>query len=380
MRLLHLGLGLAVGALYVLTALTGSVIVYWRELLEWNHRPAVSALVPTPRPIEELWQAVRKAHPARTGAWELILPDRDSRPLLAMYHEPEEKQGAGYAPLLVWVDPISATVIRSGFWGDDWITWTYDLHYSLLAGHVGHRIVGIGALALLVSLGSGVWAWWPAPRGWWAALTIRRRASEPRLNYDLHRVVGIYSLPIVAVLALTGVYMTLPELIVPPLRVFTPVSDMTTPWLAADVRSSDGAGRLGVTLDSAIAAARAEFPSGQARRVLTPPDAAGAIQVSLQLPDDPSLSYPAAIVWLDQYNASVLRRVDGAAQSRGDRFLAWLRPLHYGEALGAPWRVAVCLAGAAPLLLLITGVRHWRRKRHSAAIRTARLRERGMAS
>lgn len=72
--------------------------------------------------------------------------------------------------------------------------------------------------------------------------------------------------------------------------------------------------------------------------------------------------------------------VDGATQSRGDRFLAWLRPLHYGEALGAPWRVAVCLAGAARLLLLITGVRHWRRKRQSTAIRTARLRERGVAS
>jgi len=45
-----------------------------------------------------------------------------------------------------------------------------------------------------------------------------------------------------------------------------------------------------------------------------------------------------------------------AASTRGDRFMAWLYPLHTGAAFGWPGRLLVALAGIATIVVNVTGL------------------------
>jgi uncharacterized iron-regulated membrane protein len=53
--------------------------------------------------------------------------------------------------------------------------------------------------------------------------------------------------------------------------------------------------------------------------------------------------------------------------------LAWLHPLHNGEAFGLAGRVLACVAGLLPLLLMVTGVQRWADRRRAGRARSAAL-------
>ena len=71
------------------------------------------------------------------------------------------------------------------------------------------------------------------------------------------------------------------------------------------------------------------------------------------------------MVWLDQYSGAVLKVRDWRNFTAGDTFVAWLFPLHNGEAFGLTGRGIVCVTGFAPLVLYVTGIRMWWLKRRA---------------
>ncbi|UEP31834.1 PepSY domain-containing protein [Burkholderia sp. B21-007] len=77
---------------------------------------------------------------------------------------------------------------------------------------------------------------------------------------------------------------------------------------------------------------------------------------------EPGFRFPATTVWVDAYTGAIVGARDVAAQSTGDTFLAWLHPLHSGEALGLSGRIAVLVSGLALPLLFVTGILRWRHK------------------
>ena len=79
------------------------------------------------------------------------------------------------------------------------------------------------------------------------------------------------------------------------------------------------------------------------------------------------------ILWVDQYSGKVLKVKDPHQLSPGNAFLNIQLPLHNGEILGEPGRVLVLIAGFAPLLLMITGVIHWLKKRRSKRLHDVRF-------
>lgn len=84
-----------------------------------------------------------------------------------------------------------------------------ELHRFLLAGDIGKMIVGIAVLVFLYMLMSGFVLWFPKRLSQFkSALTIKWRARYKRLNYDLHRLLGVYSLCVLFLMAVTGLYVS----------------------------------------------------------------------------------------------------------------------------------------------------------------------------
>lgn len=354
-RRVHLWLGLTIGALFAFAGLTGSLLVFYPEI-DAALSPALRAVPAGTRPAA--WQAVvdtlHREHPARTGAWRIeVTPQGGAIPV--RYYKPRETAGRDFAPLLVWVDPVRMTTIRTGFWGDTAFTWIYDLHYRLLLDKPGGVAMGIFGIAMLALIASGLWAWWPRPGGWRRGLHFKRRAAPVRRLYDWHKLMGVGALVLLLVVTGTGVLLDLPDQVRPLLRRMSPL--FTAPAMTVTPAGTP------LPVDVLVRRAEQRFPDAVLAWIETPDGPTAPIRINLARPGEPSRRFPRTNVWLDPYSGRIVAVRDGLDESGGDVLLNWLHPLHGGEAFGLAGRLLALAAGLAPIALFVTGLLRWRRRR-----------------
>jgi len=392
--LVHRWLGLGLLVFWLIIGLTGSVLVVYRDVLmalhpvpavaggAANDRSAGSAVlvgrdcaapagfglvsVPCVDPAEgidldRIQQALRQAHPQRTGPWRIELPLAPGEAVVARYMKPVESAGQAFAPLMVWVDPSKAEVLRSAIWGQEPLTWLYDLHYSLLLDLNGRQVVGTLGVLMVFSLCSGLVLWWPRLGTWAAwrkALAFKRHAAIQRRVYDWHKLTGLASATLLLMLAVTGAALTW----------HAPIErwlNQRSPMFMVPPMPVSGSPRVDLT--QAVRTAQARFPQARVRWVETAAASGGTIRVQLWQSGEPSLRFPKTNVWVDAATGEVRAVRDARQTGAGDVAMAWLHPLHNGEVAGWPGRIAVLLAGFAPPLLAFTGLARWRHKRRAAA-------------
>ncbi|HTI88944.1 MAG TPA: PepSY-associated TM helix domain-containing protein [Puia sp.] len=108
----------------------------------------------------------------------------------------------------VFVDPYTSRVTATVPVKSDFFYVVKLLHTSLMLGDVGKAIVHINVLLFFMICLSGLVMWWP--RKWSlfrSAVTIKTSASRKRVNYDLHRALGFYALPVLLIISFTGLFM-----------------------------------------------------------------------------------------------------------------------------------------------------------------------------
>lgn len=353
---LHKWAGLSAGILFVVLGITGSLLTFYPEIDMFLHPAGASFAPGRAGGVERIVDLLQSAEPQRRGSWRIELPRSVSAPIVARYYTPEETAGRSFAPLLVTVDADSLSIARRRFWGDDFLTWTYDLHYTLLLGSDGKVLLGIAALVILLMCLSGLFLWWPSGGNWKGALSIKRHAAWKRLIYDLHAKPGVYGLIVALTLILTGLPLVVPHW-------FTPAISAVSPS-AALIRIAEcpaAAGRR-VSADEALAIAQARFPDADARWIETPSEERGCWRIQLRQPSEPNQRFPRTNVWIDAQSGDILAVRDPRRNSAGDTLLDWLHPLHNGEALGLAGRIAVLVGGLLPLLAYVTGFVRWRQK------------------
>lgn len=350
----HLALALTMGAVLSLTALTGSLLVYYVEI---DRALTPNLVIPAgdddSAPLDRVVRSLREAHPQRAGGWRLELPHRPDHPIMARYMKPEEKAGQSFAPLMVAVNPYTAEVLSSRFWGETAMTWTYDLHYLLLAGDAGRAFLAVMCIGGLVLLGTGLYLWWPATGKWGRALRPKLRTSFVRRVFDLHALGGVYGGVVLLPLIVTGLVLEQPDWFKPMVE---SVSALTP---APELDKGTGTG-LGA--HAALAAAQARFPDARPRWVEVPAQASGTYHIRLHQTSEPGWRFPKTSVWVNGADGTVLAVRDPAHWSAGDAFFGWQHPLHNGESFGQTGRMVVAATGALPVLLLVTGIMRWRQK------------------
>lgn len=358
---LHLWLGLSLGALMVLAGLTGAALVYYVEIDGLLHPEQAATGMATPQSWDRAIATVHRAFPAATGPWRIEVTDRPGAIPMRHYG------GAGmsaqtFAPLMVWLSPDGARVLRRDTWGDHAMTWIYDLHYRLQLGRAGGVAFGWLGLALLALLLTGLAAWWP--RGSWAkALRIKRHAAPTRSLRDVHKLTGLAALPLLLMLTATGVMLELPD---ETSKALTPL--LGPPDAMPAPLATTGQGPR-IPPSRAVAAARAAMPQATPAWIEVPGTASANAPYRLRLRQraDPGARFPHSWAIVDPHSGRVLATQDARHAAPQSRLVAWLHPLHDGSAGGTPLRAALILAGLFPLVLFITGVARWRRNRAISA-------------
>jgi uncharacterized iron-regulated membrane protein len=349
----HLYLGLIVGVLFVLQGLTGSINVFYRELDEIIY-PELKISNPGQqfRSWEELLSIVKEAYPGREGAWILRLPRYPTAMLNAWNTDPESKQR-----LMVYVNPYTGEIVSSRNFGETFGTWFYILHSNLLLGRTGHFIILASGILFIISLGSGLYLWWPKGKKIKQAFSIKLNAGFARLIFDIHRAFGIYSFMVLFVLAFSGVSLAFD--LKPVVSVFSSVRNGAPHGHGIDVKSTKINGKQTISISEAVEIANQVFPDAVLRRITTPDNEDGVYIIRKYQAEEANYAWPSTVIWIDQYSGKVLAYLNPYEYTAGEIFLNVLFPLHSGEALGLLGRAVVFVSGFVPLILFISGIFHW---------------------
>ena len=369
---LHLYVGLWFGALFVLLGLTGSAIAWMPELDAWLNPTLLQASMPapgqvfqvTPRSVQAVVERLT-ADPAY-GKPTQINPPSDARDVyVASYRQPGKPSPFSQAIVRqVMLDPYTLQVKGERDWGRFGLTrpllmsGMFHLHRYLLSGDVGKTITGISGVMLLLMAISGIYLWWPRLQ-WTAirrALTVSHGGSWPRFNYTFHKAAGFFAAPVLAVIAFSGIYFNLPQLVVPLVGLVSSVPA---------TEKLKNAAQDGVQLDAgeAMAAAQQLYPQARVSRIVLPAKPDLPYDIRVRQPDEIAHGDGATRLTLDARSGLPLRIRDPLTAPFGERFLGWQFPLHSGQAFGVAGRSFITVFGLMPLLFMLTGTLVWWKRR-----------------
>ena len=353
----HLYLGLFFGSLFSLSGLTGSILVFYPEIDRFiNPQLVIDNSYQESYDFQPVINVLDSKFPGYRNSWRIEVPLNERQSLNARYYKPPGKEFEHFAPLMVSVDAKLLTILEVRYWGDYFVTWVYDLHYSFLIGEVGKTLVSFFAIFYSLMLCIGVYLWLPRKATVIHKIKFRLSPHFTRKIYDIHTLFGIYSIALMIVIIVTGVVLATPQW-------FTPFIDqVSSRYKNPEVRSSQIQGKKRISIDHAIQIAKEVIPNSGLRWVQTPDGDAGVYVIRLKQYFEPSNRFPKSMVWVDQYSGEVLAVRNPKNNSGGDTFLDWQHPLHNGEAFGLIGRVVVFLLGLIPVVLFITGIIRWRQK------------------
>lgn len=347
-RRLHLWIGLAAGAVFAMLGLTGSILVYQEEILDLLY-PRIMHVAPG-EALAPPSHFLATAQQAGGRVAYLRYPEKPDRPVQATLDLPE---GGRHTVL---IDPYGATLIAP-LPGQQLFALLLDLHSRMLVkGTTGRQIIGWFGVLLAISAITGIILWWPRPRQWKQALTLKWRGmSWYRRSFDLHKVGGAVITVPMLLLALSGSAISFREALLPVMSALGGISQARPaiqPVALENARSVDALAEEALRL---MPDARIVFISPPARP-------GGATRIRLRQPDEIHQNGRSYVLFDATGTVLDLQRVSElpAANLVIDQLPY---PLHTGYLFGALGRLIVFISGLLPALLFATGLYLWLRSR-----------------
>ena len=333
---------------FAVLGLSGTVLTYQPELLRWQHPQLFAQAQPDDATIALGLSRLLSDPPAGVTGGDL--------PTAAT---PYWQLFAGTSRIYMDAAAERTLLVRST--GNDWVLWLRDLHTHLLAGHTGEEVGGVVALIASFLLLSGLYLWWPRFGGWWPHL--RWFAGPPvRRWLSWHRSAGVFTLPLLLVVTLTGAGMVysgaartllevlLPDAPDPP----APAAPVRLPAIASPATPAH--------VERILASARAALPTARLARFGLPADDDARLAFRARSPGEWH-PFGRSMVWVDRDRGALLGHSDATTLSPAARAAHAIYPLHMGAVGGWPYRLAVAVSGLLPAFFLVTGALLWWRRR-----------------
>jgi uncharacterized iron-regulated membrane protein len=353
---IHRSIGVVLGLVILIISLTGSALVFYRELDLAFHLhlmqvvPQEEFLAP-----EVVLKNVSSAFPQIKDLHGIIFPRSPSGVYIVMLKSGAEEW------LDVCVNPYTGVILGTKTWGHTPMSFIYSIHNSLLAKSAGYKFVGVCGLLFVVLVVTGLVVW-PGWRNFRRGFLIRLGSPKPLLTYDFHKVGGFVFALFLLLIASTGAAM-----------VFRSEFESAAYWLTNTSKpippvSTIIADQAPLPLGEILHQANTVLPSGQITLVHLPHDANGVFKINKKLPDDIDF-YGRSKVYIDQYSGEVLQVENALQAPLAAQMSNALILLHNGAYGGWGMRCLYILIGFVPPALLATGVIMWRNRNRVKIIR-----------
>lgn len=351
MYALHTWAGVATGALFLVIALTGTLLIFLGELNLRGHRP-----IPAGAPLTHYAPALADLltrHPGSTLLAIYVPVEAADRKTWQVFLR---KSPADETRIVADLDPTTGRIVAERDFDATAFRFVLKLHYSFLAGTVGEIVAWLVSVALVVLSLSGFWIYRGAIRDLFR-WRVRREASLRGNTAWLHKWTGLWALALAVVWGVTGfIYMLV---IVPRAFQAAPASPLST-----DVSVVRGL----ADLPRLHTAAQASFPGRPLAgvRLIARPGAPAQLQFRFLFRDGwPWNKF--GLVTADAATGAIARVDQPHELPVRDRFFAAVATLHFGF-LGGRWmQVMWGLGGLVMIFLPVSGYVMWALKRRRRA-------------
>lgn len=397
--ILHRYVGLVMAGFLIIAGLTGALLVWYYELdalinPQWLQIEPPTA---TSEPLSPfaLRDQVDAAYPDANVHWMMLAPPDAHSPLRFFL---SAKPDAPALPIdEVFVNPYTGQILGGRLWGDlsqglaNLMPFVYRLHHSLALGTVGTWIFGIIALLWTLDCFVGAWLTFPParrrdarhrPRRFWKrwakAWKIRWRTGGHKRTFDLHRAGGLWPWALLLVFAWSGVALALYD------QVYRPTTGLFLTFQADPLDTvptrANPAPQPPIGWEPGYHAARQHLETLAEERDLTihalerfayTPHK-NALKLMARTSRDVNERFGETWVYVDATDGALLGYYLPAGEAAGNTVTTWLTSLHIAAVGGVGYRVVATILGLAVMVLSVTGVMIWWRKRGKSA-RSQRL-------
>jgi uncharacterized iron-regulated membrane protein len=201
----HLWTGIGLGLYILLMSVTGSALVFRRELVRSLAREPRVVLDQGARMTEdELRQVAKRAYPDYevTRVWQRKNPDQAVEIWL-------ERRGKRLQRLF---NPYTGADLGDSLrFGFRFVLWLADLHDNLLIAKTGRLLNAAGGIFTVLLGLTGAVIWWPGIDTWRRGLSFRWKTNPKGFNWTLHSALGFWTFAFFFMWAITGIYLSIPS-------------------------------------------------------------------------------------------------------------------------------------------------------------------------
>ncbi|HKP96887.1 MAG TPA: PepSY-associated TM helix domain-containing protein [Fibrobacteria bacterium] len=369
----HSAAGIVIGAMILSMSITGMLLAFEPQIVNWSERHAKS--VDTPGPD------------ARRASLEGIVANARG-----------EFPGIPPAEIRLWSDPSASISVRFGkekgslylnpytgkIIGKDskarcFLQTVEDWHRWLTSRKMGKPVVDVVNLIFLFMLLSGLYLWYPrrwTRRALKAVLVPNPKLTGKARDWNRHNAFGFWTAPLLIVISLTGAvisYRWASDLVyvlsgnIPPPRSPEEAAGAGGKTAREGKRNS---GRAPIPAPTNLAAASLDSLLAQAEGKVSPwhsinlrfPQKAGVPVVAYIQEPGFWRRFSRSQLTLNPVTADVIKWEPYSECNLGRKVRMWVVPIHTGQAGGIPGQIIAALAAFSAALLVWTGVAmSWRR-------------------
>lgn len=356
---IHSWLGLINGFFLILLGLSGSALVFKKEIDDWANEKLLTVQETHKRlPLDYFYEDITKRYTAIDGiAW--MNPDDAPNKAYNFRLYLNDARITSYNLGLITYDPFTGKILREGELQDltpSAIEWIYQYHFSLQLGVPGAAYTALLGICILISIITGLIIY---KKHMIQVLTFRlkiNRRSWRTITSDWHRIVGVWSLFFNAIIAFTGFWLNIFAF---DAKVWANEIVPTKPNTLAKC-----------SLDSLYRQALVEMPDLKPQYVYLPTQALKHFIVRGAVKDETSIWSANNSVHYNAQTGALININRIADESFWNKIESTFYSLHVGNYGGIPIKILYIIVGFTPGLLSVTGFILWRRrkKRHKLAI------------
>ncbi|HEX3375520.1 MAG TPA: PepSY-associated TM helix domain-containing protein [Candidatus Acidoferrales bacterium] len=201
----HLWTGIGLGLYVLLMSLTGSAVVFRRELTRTLALEPRVAVGPAARMDEDALKRIAKQAYPHYEVTRVSLRKNPDQAAEIWLERPNKKLQRLFNPY------TGADLGNSLRWGFRFVLWLVDLHDNLLAGTTGRLLNAAGGIFTALLALTGAVIWWPGTEAWRRSLSFRWKGNPKGVNWWLHSALGFWSFLFFFLWALSGIYLSIPN-------------------------------------------------------------------------------------------------------------------------------------------------------------------------
>lgn len=352
-RNLHLWLGVGSGLVVFIVALTGSLLVFEKEIDQFINPEfyTVSSVGQTKKTIDHCTNVLQKEYSVKKI--NRILTFDDPQRTMIIVGKDKDKVVQIFS-----MDPYTGKVLGVVAQKSRFFSVVLSIHRQLLIEDAGEIITGCSCLIFVFMLISGLILWWPKKiKNLRQRLAVKWNGSFKRFNWDFHSTIGFYSFLFLLIIALTGLTWSFkwfengmyfladgsikkasPKVENP--TKIDPKLDQTT-FYQSIYQKTDSI-----------------FPYKGNIQIRMPADTINSILV---LKENLEMSIPnqSSAAYFDKYTGQNIEKRPYASFSNGDKLRRLVYPIHTGSIYGYPTKIIAFLVTLFAVTLPITGLLIW---------------------